>query len=139
MELKNKIREEILNKLGDFVEVHPEMSICFEYNDSRRLFLISYHFDNEKSDEDSIWDEIFDLQSGFEEKFGLDAPLFCQDNRLYELSSKAEIIRCVKRDKIQEVWTLKLEDKVSPIVYSSQKGCYSDMFWDGMPEYSFAA
>lgn len=139
MILKDEIREEILNQLGRLVELHTDMTVSFEYNDSRQVFLISYDFENERSDDDSIWDEIFDLQCSFDKKFGVDAPLFCQDNRLYELSSNAEVIISSQREKIEEVWTLNLEVKDTPIVYSSQNGSYSELFRDGVPEYSFAA
>ncbi len=139
MTLKDKIREEILNQLRRLVELHPDMTVSFEYNDSRQVFLISYDFENERSDDDSIWDEIFDLQCSFDSKFGVDAPLFCQGNRLYELSSNAEVIVSSKKGKIEDMWTLNLEVKASPIVYSSQNGCYSELFRDGVQEYSLAA
>lgn len=100
MELKDLIRQDIKAKVGKFVEEHPDVSVRFEYSESRRRFFISYHFDTPMREDDSIWDDVDEMEDYFFQKFHDDAPLFCEDDMLFTLSPAAEKIVAVKTDSL---------------------------------------
>ena len=91
--MKNPKIEKILREWAkDMVNRYDWLTIRFEYNEDRRHYLVSY-YPGERIDQ---CDEFCLESSDFEDSINLeyldDAPLFCDDERLFRLSPNAETI-----------------------------------------------
>ena len=80
--------DRLKRNLHEFVQVHPNVSFRYEFSKTRNRYIVSYKFADSISDEDPLWDDIFELESSFDQ-FD-DAPLFSEGNRLFTLSNSAE-------------------------------------------------
>ena len=67
------------------------LTIRFEYNKKRDVYLVSYS-PEEKAGDDFVIESIA-LENRMKELYGDYAPLFCYDEELFRLSPAAEVIR----------------------------------------------
>lgn len=133
MEIKKDIERDIRVKTGQFVQSNPDVTFNFEFDGKRELFLISYSFLEMPDDNDPIWDTIFSLQSFFDEKYGDEAPLFCENERLFKLSSHHITV------KIDTVYTGEINQEEKKTGYWFSADDLMDKFIGDVDEYSYAA
>ena len=125
--------------LHEFVQVHPNVSFRYEFSKTRNRYIVSYKFEDTISDEDPLWDDIFELESSFDQYD--DAPLFSEGNRLFTLSNSAEIVLFEPSYSEEKV---ELDDNEVYIVELSQSnsiynGEITEDFLGENPTYSYAA
>lgn len=132
--LKEKIEKDIKNEIGKFLASHPALAFRYEFNDIRDLYLISYILPNNLNDTDLLWKDIADLESIFEERFGDNAPLFCEKDRLFKLSERANMIM----PTIVDYATFFIGDN-KDFKYSIANSDDENFFFGDLPEYSLSA
>ena len=69
------------------------LTIRFEYNEMRRVFLVSYSPRQMIKESEPFMLESMAFEDQMNELYDYEAPLFCYDERLFRLSPAAEVIR----------------------------------------------
>lgn len=130
------IEEKLKKELTNIVRMYPFLTYKYEFNEKRNKFLVSVSSDRKIERDEEIWDVFLESEQGFEDEFGMSAPLFTSDERLFKLSSKAVVI------KQNRSVLLLSEDFVEDTVWGEYRvENITDMedFYGGLPEYSLAA
>ena len=68
------------------------LTIRFEYNNVRHCYLVSYYYATNIDDNDPFYKEALEYEDNMNKLFMDDAPLFCDEESLFKLSSDAETI-----------------------------------------------
>ena len=81
--------ERILRQYAeDLVSRYTWLTIRFEYSEKRSVYLVSYSPKCLISGNDTLINE-----DRMNDVYGDEAPLFCEDERLFKLSPEAEVVR----------------------------------------------
>ena len=92
--MRNPELESILREWAkDMVNRYEWLTIRFEYNENRGHYLVSYYPAERINQSDEFCLESSDFEDSINLKYLNNAPLFCDDERLFRLSPKAETIR----------------------------------------------
>lgn len=68
------------------------LTIRFEYNNVRHRYLVSYYYATNIDDNDPFYKEALDYEDKMNILYMDDAPLFCDEESLFKLSTDAETI-----------------------------------------------
>ena len=86
--------ERILRQYAeDLVGRYTWLTIRFEYSEKRSVYLVSYSPRYLISGKTALINEMMDFEDRMNDVYGDDAPLFCEDERLFKLSPEAEVVR----------------------------------------------
>ena len=69
------------------------LTVRFEYSQTERGYLVSYAPKQKIAKNERFMDESMAFEDQLRETYGDDAPLFCDEERLFRLSPAAEVIR----------------------------------------------
>lgn len=72
------------------VSKYEWLKIRFEFSEDRRKYLVSFYYSEELDDYHPFFSEAMAFEDEMEERYGYDAPLFCDEEELFKLSDKAE-------------------------------------------------
>ena len=86
-----KIENALRRWAQDMVSRYTWLTLRFEYNEKRDVYLVSYS-PEEKAGDDFVTEAIA-FEDRMNELYGDYAPLFCYDEELFRLSPAAEVIR----------------------------------------------
>lgn len=107
--------EEIKNNLSSWSKQMTSnyigLKIRYEFSASRGVFLVSLYTDEIK-DLEKFSIDVMAFEDEMSDLYGYDAPLFCDNEELFKLSSEAETIVGLKETQPVEQWALncQLED-----------------------------
>ncbi len=106
MERMKAIEQDLVRMLKQLTTEFPWLSARYEYRKSWATFLVSYAPSCTMFSDDSILNRMMVLEDKLIDKYGDDAPLFCEEERLFSLTSGATLIEngCVKRDQESIEW-----------------------------------
>ena len=91
--------ERILRQYAeDLVSRHTWLTIRFEYSEKRSVYLVSYSPKCLISGNDTLINEMMDFEDRMNDVYGDDAPLFCEDERLFKLVRVDYVWRLSYRD-----------------------------------------
>ena len=82
--------ESIKNQLSILAKSCPEVVFRFEYDEAKERALVSYSLPSNIDDDNIFWDKLFDLKRFFNESWPDNYPLFCENERLFNLSDRAD-------------------------------------------------
>lgn len=105
--------EEIRNKLMSWsrqiTSAYLGLQVRFEYSESRGVFLVSLYTD-EIDDMERFSIDVMSFEDEMEDMYGYDAPLFCDNEELFRLSSKAETVVGFREIQPACGWHFQLDD-----------------------------
>lgn len=106
MEQIRIIEQDLVRMLTQLTTEFPWLSARYEYRDPWATFLVSYAPSNKMFSDDNVLLRMMELEDELIAKYEDDAPLFCEEERLFSLSSGATLIEngCVKRDQEPIEW-----------------------------------
>lgn len=106
MEQKRIIEQDLVRMLKLLTSEYPWLRAHYEYRAPRATFLVSYAPSNKIFSDDEVLLRMMELEDELIDKYGDDAPLFCEEERLFSLTSRATLIEngCVKRDQESIEW-----------------------------------
>lgn len=107
MEQKRIMEEDLVRILKQLTNEYPWLSARYEYRDSWATFLVSYAPSKKMFSDNDVLLRMMELEDELIDKYGDDAPLFCEEERLFSLTSRATLIEngCVKRDQESIEWS----------------------------------
>ncbi|WP_455106780.1 hypothetical protein [Porphyromonas sp.] len=107
MEQMRKIEEDLVCMLTQLTTEFPWLSARYEYRDPWATFLVSYAPSNKMFSDDNVLLRMMELENELIAKYEDDAPLFCEEERLFSLTPGATLIEygCVKRDQESIAWS----------------------------------
>jgi len=76
----------------DMVSRYEWLTVRFEYNEDRHRYLVSYYPVSRIDESDVFCLEASEFEDSINIKYLDNAPLFCDEERLFRLSSRAETI-----------------------------------------------
>ena len=92
--MKDLRLEKILRRWAqDMVNRYTWLTIRFEYSEKRRVFLVSYSPRQMISGNEPFIRDSMEFEDRMNDIYSDDAPLFCDEERLFRLSPAAEVIR----------------------------------------------
>lgn len=105
--------EEIRNKLISWSQritsEYIGLQVRFEFSESRGVYLVSLTT-GEVHDMDRLSRAVMSFEDEMEDTYGYDAPLFCDNEELFSLSSKAETIIGIQEVQTSSGWSIQLDD-----------------------------
>lgn len=106
MEQKRIIEQDLVRILKQLTNEYPWLSARYEYRDSWATFLVSYAPSDKMFSDAHALLRMMELEDELIAKYEDDAPLFCEEERLFSLSPGATLIEngCVKRDQEPMEW-----------------------------------
>lgn len=106
MEQKRIIEQDLVRILKQLTNEYPWLSARYEYRDPWATFLVSYAPSDKMFSDNDVLLRMMELEDELIDKYGDDAPLFCEEERLFSLTSGATLIEngCVKRDQEPMEW-----------------------------------
>lgn len=61
------------------------LSFKYEYSEKRKVYLVSYNASDDLLDDDAFCCDIIDFENEMNNEWGIYAPLFCENESLFEL------------------------------------------------------
>ena len=89
---KEIIKEQLNTWFGQMLQKYTWLSIKFEYNDLEKCFMVSFSPKFIISQDKGFCKEALTFENEMNEAYGDYAPLFCDDEDLFTLSSGAEFL-----------------------------------------------
>jgi len=86
------IEQELRSWLQNAKSKYSWLQIKMEYNEDRKIFLVSYSPSSEIEKHHEFILESMMFENSMNQKYGIDAPLFTEEEELFKLSTFAEII-----------------------------------------------
>lgn len=74
--------------IQELIDKYPWLSIMYEYNQVRGVYLVSYIF-NKGADTLDFIEDSMKFENEINTTFGINAPLFCDNQELFQLTEKA--------------------------------------------------
>lgn len=106
-------REEIKNILSSWsrhiTRAFQGLRIRFEYSEDRGVFLVSL-YPEDVDDIDRLSAEVMLFEDRMEDEYGDNAPLFCDNEKLFTLGPDAETIVWFSEPESVICWNLQIED-----------------------------
>lgn len=91
--MKNeKIEQELRGWFTQMLEKYTWLSIKFEYNSRRGCFMVSFSPESIINQDEEFCKEALAFEEKLDEEYRDEAPLFCDGDSLFKLSSDAEIL-----------------------------------------------
>ena len=85
--------ERILRQYAeDLVSRYTWLTIRFEYSERRGVYLVSYSPSEKIDESESFARETMEFENRMNDLYDDNAPLFCDEEELFKLSSEAEVI-----------------------------------------------
>ena len=85
--------EQILRRWAqDLVSRYTWLTIRFEYSERRGVYLVSYSPSEKIDESESFARETMEFENRMNDLYDDNAPLFCDEEELFKLSSEAEVI-----------------------------------------------
>lgn len=108
MEQMKAMEQDLVSMLKQLTLEFPWLSARYEYREPWDTFLVSYAPSNIMFGDDDVLGRMMELEDELIAKYEDDAPLFCEEERLFSLTSKATLIEngCVKRDQESIEWSV---------------------------------
>lgn len=108
MEQMKAMEQDLVSMLKQLTIEFPWLSARYEYREPWDTFLVSYAPSNIMFGDDDVLGRMMELEDELIAKYEDDAPLFCEEERLFSLTSKATLIEngCVKRDQESIEWSV---------------------------------
>lgn len=135
---KNKIEQELRLWFTQMLDKFTWLQIKFEYNRMRDCFMVSFSPEPAVSQDEKFCTEALAFEDKMNEEYGDDAPLFCDNEELFKLSSNAEVLTSFKCNTVDiaNIDFGSLFDNVSYIEMAQSTGTIE---FDYNNEYKIAA
>lgn len=91
MEQKN-IERKLRAWFALMLKKYTWLSIKFEFNKEYKCYLVSFSPSSKSTQDEDFCRDVLDFEDKINEEYEFDAPLFCDDEDLFELSSNAEVL-----------------------------------------------
>lgn len=85
-EITNFIKQYLLL----LIKKYPWLIVRYEYNKCRHAYLVSYDINKDNIDNNDFYKDAMSIEEKIESKY--DDILFCENERLFRLSSDAELL-----------------------------------------------
>ena len=95
-----KMEQELRLWFSQMLDKYIWLSIKFEYNKKRNCFMVSFSSKDTISQNEDFCAEAIAFEDKLNEEYGDDAPLFCDNEELFKLSSDAEVLKSFKCDTV---------------------------------------
>lgn len=82
------------NWFEEMVNRYKWLNIKFEYSEKREIYLVSYSPVQKIEEDESFMRDSMDFEDKISILYGDEAPLFCDEEKYFRLSSDAETIKC---------------------------------------------
>ena len=86
--MSNNILTTLKVGIQELIDKYPWLSIMYEYNQVRGVYLVSYIF-NKGADTLDFIEDSMKFENEINTTFGINAPLFCDNQELFQLTEKA--------------------------------------------------
>ncbi|WP_288764984.1 hypothetical protein [uncultured Porphyromonas sp.] len=86
--MSNNILTILKGEFQKLIDKYPWLSIKYEYSQVRGVYLVTYIFNKGTDSQDFIEDTMM-FENEINSTFGIKAPLFCDNQELFQLSEKA--------------------------------------------------
>lgn len=115
--MKEKVLDTLIPRLEEITAKYSWLSVRYEYNEKRRVYLVSYDYARKSEDPGFIRSSI-ELEEQMNAFFGDEAPLFCDNEELFHLSPNATQIPTIAKsfssDPLQNTsWNTEIEETMS--------------------------
>lgn len=87
--MKDQIDNILTKWFDEMLKKYTDVSFKYEYNERRHVYLISYTINGDECQESSFFNDIMAFEDKIDLLFENDAPLFCENESLFELSDNA--------------------------------------------------
>ena len=107
MEQMKAMEQDLVSMRKQLTIEFPWLSARYEYREPWDTFLVSYAPSNMMFGDDDVLGRMMELEDELIDKYGDDAPLFCEEERLFSLTSGATLIEkgCVELDQEPIEWS----------------------------------
>ena len=102
MEQIRIIEQDLVRMLTQLTTEFPWLSARYEYRAPWATFLVSYVPSNKMFSDDDVLLRMMELENELIAKYGDDAPLFCEEENLFTLSTDAILIKDGRMELDQE-------------------------------------
>lgn len=89
---KEEIGQDLKTWFSQMLEKYTWLSIKYEFSTKRNCFMVSFSPASIISQDDDFCIEALAFEDEMNVKYGDDAPLFCDDESLFKLSTNAQIL-----------------------------------------------
>ena len=103
--MKSKIEKELRNWFNYLVSRYRWLSIKFEYSEARSVYLVSFSPTDKISECEQFIKESAEFEDLMNARYGNNSPLFCDDEKYFNLSPNAEVIT---------IKTVNMKEKLTP-------------------------
>lgn len=100
---RNQIENSLTEWFEDMLKKYIDVSFRYEYNEKRNVYLVSYSINVDECQESAFFKDVMAFEDKMDLLFENDAPLFCEGESLFKLSSDA-IIKSNSEFKNQEIF-----------------------------------
>jgi len=90
---KYEVEQALREWAQEMVQKYAWLTIRYEYNDTRNRYLVSYSPSEIIEENEEFCRESMSFEDYMNLTFFDDAPLFCDDERLFHLSEQAEVVK----------------------------------------------
>lgn len=104
-----EIKDKLISWSRCITSEYPGLQVRYEYNESRGVYLVSLTT-GEVDDMERLSVDVMAFEDEMEDAYGYDAPLFCDNEELFKLSSKAETIMVIKETNPSAEWRFQFDD-----------------------------
>lgn len=107
MEQMKAMEQDLVSMLKQLTIEFPWLSARYEYREPWNTFLVSYASSNMMFGDDDVLGRMMELEDELIAKYEDDAPLFCEEERLFTLSPDAILIKdgCMELDQEYIAWS----------------------------------
>lgn len=85
----NDVKRSLMNKVTDLMKRYGDISFRYVYDSGLGVFLVSYHPGRSLLENESFWDDLFNLKQSLRDEFEDLAPLFSEDDTTFLLPDNA--------------------------------------------------
>lgn len=104
-----EIKDKLISWSRCITSEYPGLQVRYEYNESRGVYLVSLTT-GEVDDMERLSVDVMAFEDEMEDAYGYDAPLFCDNEELFSLSSKAETIMGIEETLPSVKWHFQLDE-----------------------------
>lgn len=92
MEQNRTMERDLVEMIRKLTSEFPWLSVRYEYSEDWDTLLVSYAPRNKIFKDERILSRMMTLEDELRDKYGEDAPLFCEEEHLFKLSPEATLI-----------------------------------------------
>lgn len=93
---RDKIEKQLRLWFSQMLLKYTWLIIKYEYSDVEDCYLVSFSPEKELEQSDDFSKDALDFENRMNREYGDDAPLFCDEESLFKLSSSAEVLEGAK-------------------------------------------